>query len=160
MHRIPSSVAWRRSETQPISSVSAGRCRDPRWRGRANLAAEWPPSAKPSTAARTSSAAGAAKQRQEEKNPHHADNHLKNRVVHNTNTSRFGPFGEALGASGLRLSVRPLRDLCPSLGSVPRTSTPPGRVESGRGKRLLCVLGREEPWTLGYGCSSRSWRSS
>jgi hypothetical protein len=27
--------------------------------------------------------------------PHHADNHLKNRVVHNTNTSRFGPFGEA-----------------------------------------------------------------
>lgn len=50
--------------------------------GHANLAAESPPPAKPSTAARTSSAAGAAEQKHEEKNPYHADNHPKNRVVH------------------------------------------------------------------------------
>jgi hypothetical protein len=51
-------------------------------RGLANLPAEGPPAAKPSTAARTSFAAEAAKQKHEEKNPHHADNHPKNRVVH------------------------------------------------------------------------------
>jgi hypothetical protein len=51
-------------------------------RGHANLPAEGPPPAKPSTAARTSFAAEAAKQKHEEENPHHAHNHPKNRVIH------------------------------------------------------------------------------
>jgi hypothetical protein len=34
--------------------------------------------------------------------PPHADNHLKNRVVHNTNTSRFRPFDKALGRVGAK----------------------------------------------------------
>jgi len=50
--------------------------------GQANLAAEGPPPAKPSTAARTSFAADAAEWEHEEKNAHHADNHPKNGVVH------------------------------------------------------------------------------
>jgi hypothetical protein len=50
--------------------------------GHANLAAEGPPPARPSAGARTSSAADAAKQNHEEKNPHHANNHPKNRVIH------------------------------------------------------------------------------
>jgi hypothetical protein len=98
-------VGSRRSETERISSVGApssatsgrtlwgGRCQDRphsvsapsyrqrRSRGHANLAAEGPPPAKPATAAGTSSA-GAAKQKQEEKNPHHADYDPQNRVVH------------------------------------------------------------------------------
>jgi hypothetical protein len=49
--------------------------------GQANLAAEGPPPAKPSTAARTSFAADAAEWEHEEKNAHHADNHPKNGVV-------------------------------------------------------------------------------
>ena len=81
--RVPQGALLGRSvpATAP-HSVSAARCRGPRLRGHASLAAESPPPAKPSTPARTSSAAGAAKQKHEEKNPHHADNHPKNRVVH------------------------------------------------------------------------------
>jgi hypothetical protein len=79
-------------------------------RGHANLAAEAPPPAKPSTAARTSFAAEAAKQEDEEKNPDHADDHPKNRVVHMPLPSLRWlnlPKGVLLGLPGLIEDAHP-----------------------------------------------------
>jgi hypothetical protein len=64
----------------------------PSWLGLANLATESPPPAKPAPAAQTSSP-GAAKQEHEEKNPHRADNHPKNRVIHVPLPPSLGELG-------------------------------------------------------------------
>ena len=88
--RARSRATWREGQRGVLYS-------EPRGDVTPKLAAESP--AKPSTATRTcdrtSSAAEAAKQKHEEKNPHHADYHPKNRVVHVPLPSlRWLPLGQ------------------------------------------------------------------